>query len=332
MTNRFIVVGLTVMAFSSSVKAGDLNPPAGPVAPTMKTLIEVEPRIAINATNTPGSVSASFNISQSGSYYLMGNITGEIGKDGIRIFAGDVALDLNGFELQGVAGSVDGIQLLIGANRVTIRNGSITGWGGHGILATGFLGVSIDSVCVSSAGIHGIRTGAYASITNCLSELNTGSGFITNAPSYVSACTARNNIGDGINTGGRIADCVSKSNSGWGFNLSTGTRITGCLAAVNNLGGYKLLFNTYITGCTADLHTFGPSLFTDRSDNHIEANMFTRGTYGIQITGTGNLIIRNSASGNSVSNYSVVANNTFAPVVTSALIASSTNPHANYAY
>ncbi len=37
------------------VSAGDLNPPSGPVTPTMKTLTEVEPRIAINATNTPGS-------------------------------------------------------------------------------------------------------------------------------------------------------------------------------------------------------------------------------------------------------------------------------------
>ena len=49
------------------VSAGDLNPPAGPVTPTMKTLTEVEPRIAINAANTPGDVSSTFKMIEPGS-------------------------------------------------------------------------------------------------------------------------------------------------------------------------------------------------------------------------------------------------------------------------
>jgi len=58
------------------VNAGDLNPPPGPVASTMKTLSEVEPRIAVNSINTPGDADSLFKITQPGSYYLTGNITG----------------------------------------------------------------------------------------------------------------------------------------------------------------------------------------------------------------------------------------------------------------
>ena len=62
----------------------------------MKTLDQVEARTIINAANTPGDANNTFIISQAGSYYLTGNITGESGKNGISIQAEDVTLDLNG--------------------------------------------------------------------------------------------------------------------------------------------------------------------------------------------------------------------------------------------
>ena len=37
---------VVLLAAASPLMAGDLNPPAGPVAPTMLTLDEIEPRIA----------------------------------------------------------------------------------------------------------------------------------------------------------------------------------------------------------------------------------------------------------------------------------------------
>jgi hypothetical protein len=43
------------------------------VASTYKTLSEIEPRIALNQANTPGSASKLFRITQPGSYYLTGN-------------------------------------------------------------------------------------------------------------------------------------------------------------------------------------------------------------------------------------------------------------------
>src|SRR5262245_58582086 len=70
--------------------AGDLNPPPGPVTPTMKTLVEVEPRIAINNVNTPGDADSTFKIVQSGSYYMTGNITAIAGRIGIEVAANNV--------------------------------------------------------------------------------------------------------------------------------------------------------------------------------------------------------------------------------------------------
>ncbi len=75
----------------------------------MKSLTEVEPRIAINAANTPGDAGNLFIISQPGSYYLTGNINGVAGMHGIAISASGVTLDLSGFELRGSPGTLTGV-------------------------------------------------------------------------------------------------------------------------------------------------------------------------------------------------------------------------------
>src|SRR5678815_1587099 len=111
-TNHCFGLSITALALllstlnpqlSSVLAQGPLTPPGAP-APTMKTLDQVEPRVAINATNTPGDDDSLFKITQPGSYYLTGNITGVAGKHGIEIAASGVTLDLNGFDLVGVAG------------------------------------------------------------------------------------------------------------------------------------------------------------------------------------------------------------------------------------
>src|SRR5687767_7622300 len=81
--------------------AGPLDPPDGPITSTYKTLTEVEPRIAVNAQNTPGDANSLFRITQPGSYYLTGNITGVPNKNGVYIFGHRVTLDLNGFTVDG---------------------------------------------------------------------------------------------------------------------------------------------------------------------------------------------------------------------------------------
>jgi len=79
------VASLAGLFIAYSAWAGPLDPPAGPVTSTYKTLTEVEPRTAINTTNTPGDADSLFKITQPGSYYLTGNITGVAAKHGIEI-------------------------------------------------------------------------------------------------------------------------------------------------------------------------------------------------------------------------------------------------------
>jgi parallel beta-helix repeat protein len=66
-------------------------------------------------------------------------------------------------------------------------------------------------------------------------------------------------------------------------------------------------------------------------DSRIEGNNVTTNAFGIQVTVSGNLIVRNSASGNTT-NYSIAAGNANAQVLTPGANFVSTDPWANFAY
>src|SRR5450631_2260337 len=124
-----------IPVFSLSVFGqGALTPP-GPPAPTMKSLDQVASTgIAINAANTPGDGADLYVISSPGAYYLTGNVNGVSGKNGILIKATNVTLDMNGFALLGVGGSLVAItDGGVNHGNASIRRGSILGWGGNGI-------------------------------------------------------------------------------------------------------------------------------------------------------------------------------------------------------
>ena len=65
------------------------------------------------------------------------------------------------------------------------------------------------------------------------------------------------------------------------------------------------------------------------SGNRIEANHVTNCDQGIDVDNEGNLIVKNSATGNT-NNYAIVPNNTVGPIITDADIQMTCNPHANY--
>src|SRR5262245_46218450 len=69
---RWFLTILAVLPFAALVLAprrlraqGALTPPGAP-APTMKTLDQLEPRIPINATNTPGDATSVYKITVPG--------------------------------------------------------------------------------------------------------------------------------------------------------------------------------------------------------------------------------------------------------------------------
>jgi hypothetical protein len=263
--------------------AGPLSPPVGPVASTYKTLTEVEPRTIINATNTPGGVDSLFRITRAGSYYLTGNVTGVNGKHGILIASNGVTIDLNGFELDGDAGTTagfDGVRVdVAGRSNITIRNGTVRGWSGAGVNFAPFSPVNIvvTDVQALNNGGDGIAVGASSRVSGCTSSSNTGDGIQTafncvvtecivssngqdglngNVTNLVSRCAAYLNGVDGISAGinSTVTDCVSYDNADEGFVIGSGGSITGCTAHANTGNGIELFFGAVAINCASQVN------------------------------------------------------------------------------
>ena len=156
-----LVIAIALPLAASLFAQGDLTPPSAP-APSLKTLSQMEPRTIVNSTNTPGDAGNTFIISQPGSYYLIGNLTGAGSKNGISIRSGNVTLDLNGFAVTGLNAD-RGIDLPTAQSAVTIRNGTVSGWNDGGIRMD-----LVTSGLVENLTVTGNAGGAGLSLGNVL--------------------------------------------------------------------------------------------------------------------------------------------------------------------
>lgn len=235
--------------------AGPLDPPSGPVSSTYKTLTEVEPRVAINATNTPGDANALYRITQPGSYYLTGNITGVSGKSGIEIATSNgVTIDLRGFTLQGVSGSLDGIVADGSQSLIAIHNGKIGGWSRAINLLLGEGYVLQDLVATGNIA-GGIAAGTGTVIRNCelLNTLGSSPAMLVGADSIVDGCSARGNNGVGISAGfgSVLSRCVATENAGVGIVVQGGRSVTDCAALSNQGDGIQAAEGSTIDSCSS---------------------------------------------------------------------------------
>lgn len=229
-----ICLGFSLIA-DVGLRGGDLNPPPGPIGPTMKRLDEVEPRTPIS--------SLPYTIAESGSYYLTGNLTGVAGQNGITVAASDVSIDLMGFTLYGVPGSLDGIgssMLPIAFSNLSMRNGTIRDWGGTGIMASSLSYGRPDHILVRNNGGDGIVLGDYGICENCTAQGNAGRGIVADKsdPQLYKAMSVGNG-GDGIVLGenGTCENCTASGNSGRGIVADKSSpKLFGC-SAVGNPGG-----------------------------------------------------------------------------------------------
>lgn len=325
----------------------------------VKSIREIESRIAVNAENTPGDEQCLFRITQPGSYFLPGNIRGEKDKYGIAIAASGVTLDLNGFDVVGVPGSLDGISAVVDDLRnIALMGGSVRDWAGDGVdLASasptnclvqdlrvsdntghGLVIASSSTVreCVARANAgSGIVAGARCTVIDCTSSGNgvgaaAGHGIVVGSSSTVSDCTAvANGMGAGGGTGilagqtSMVRDCVADGNGSeksaqrHGIEVSSGATVAGCSVTRNKGDGIRasaqclILSNKCVSngdgGDGAGIHITG-------TRNRVEGNQCDASDRGIDVDADENIIIRNTCT-NNATNWDIVANNVFGPII-----------------
>jgi hypothetical protein len=189
------------------------------------------------------------------------------------VLADNVTIDLNGFALLGASGSADGIT--VGTNRtgLSVFNGTLHGWAGHGLNADAAVGVRVERVLAAG---------------------NKGEGLSVGDRGVVDGCLATGNAGGGIRVG---SQCVVRNN----------------LCTTNGTG------------------SGGAGILVLGSANRVDGNQTTANTgLGIRIAGKANLVVRNNAAYNGVSDYDIAPENSFGQLMMPGAALATASAWANF--
>ena len=196
-TRMTLVLASVLTGASCLVAAGPVEPPAGPVGPTMKTLDEIEPAIPIGPDTTPGDEDSMYKITSSGRYYLTGNIIAtEAGKRVIEVQA-SASIDLNGYVIKAANHDVGTLIWSNGLSKQRVHNGIIEpGAGGGGIdFGTSYFCVFEDLYI--NYGQFGIKTGRNAIVRNCRIRRSLERGIVAGNNAIIDSCTVWDSPYDG---------------------------------------------------------------------------------------------------------------------------------------
>ena len=167
------------------------------------------------------------------------------------------------------------------------------------------------------------QTGIYGhTVTGCTAELNGGRGI--SGQTVVDSISLRNN-GDGIE-GDNVKGCRADENKGAGISATVhdggaGASIQDCVASYNTRHGIVTTGAAKIINNTATENGFegdGAGIRVSGQKCRIDSNHVADNDRGIEVTGTRNLIVRNSSRSNG-QNYVIVAGNRIARIVVPAL-------------
>lgn len=320
----FSAACLCVLSSATSLaQTNYLEPPGKPgsEAARMKTLNQVEPRTVIS--------SLPYDITNSGSYYVSGQLCGCANSNGISVYTNHVRIDLCGFPILGGPGSLSGVYVAVPAANISVKNGIVSGWGRFGIDATNSKDVVFADLKAFQNGYGGLYAGENAMVERCSAYNN---GYDPNAQGQLPP------LNEGIQVGpfSTVLDCKSRFNKGAGIHAFDFSRISGCTAtessssagivgqdfctirdctaAKNGLHGIfvrhkgRVIGNTSVFNSTATNDAAG--IMVQGNNNLIEENIVISNSNGIFVAAGGNLILRNAASQNVIMDYNVTSQST----------------------
>jgi hypothetical protein len=253
MTSRIALAASLAALILSTPRAGSLQP-SDPPAPTPGP----EPRTALSTEATPGDADSIYHITQPGSYYLTGDVAGVDGSHGIKIEASDVTLDLMGFSVHGVPAAHDGIIVSAASlSRVTIRNGSVTGWGGSGMALFQSSDCLVENVTATDNTTAGIQVGPDSAVVHCRCEGNGGAGLVGGVRSMVSDVASNANLGQGMNidSGASVSSCQINANGAFGLFAGDSCTVVDTAADANGGDGISVDDASVVRGCHANSNT-----------------------------------------------------------------------------
>ena len=164
---------------------------SSPIAKTKAelTLEEIEPRKLI--------VSLPHTITEPGSYYIAKDLVGVAGDNGITIAADNVTLDLGGWSLVGVPGSLAGIYAK-NQHDIVIRNGTIRLWGGDGIDFTQAGACKLEDLRIRHNDGRGLIVNTDSQVTRCITQSNGAEGIAASNGVQILNNDLFNNVSNGV--------------------------------------------------------------------------------------------------------------------------------------
>jgi len=266
-------------------------------------------------------------ISWSGSYKLGENIQSASSGNFIEITGNDVTLDLNGFSVltsnscsktghptgNTCVGSVPTAQILvkITGSRVTVKNGSVSGSNGQGIVI-GSSGVRLESVTVSNSksngitasvggsGIAGVKNGTM--LTGVTSILNGGLGFDGPGPGtgdvVIRNSVFSDNNGGALLYNANVSDVTASYNQIYGVR---GGRAT--LERITAIGNVEdgVTDGAVVTNSVADLNQDGFRMQGGNGTVYVADSASSNTDKGFQLVTNGcysNIYAENNTGGN----------------------------------
>lgn len=280
------VAGLaSVAALANRGHAGPLQPPAGPVTPGGKTTQEIYDKVAaigtsgrteVNQVNTPGDGTNVYIINAPGSYYLAADVSVPALRNGIRINANGVTLDLNGHVVLGTSDDALSLVFVVPtARQAVVRNGILRNCSVSGLKAGNVFGVVAENLLVDSCRTEGIVLGTEGgpsappggtratacTVVNCGTGTSSGAtcaGIRAGFGCTVERCIVR---GGGNSVGsehaaivlGAGALCIDSTVQGFvGMGISSGNSciIRNC-SVLQCDWGYRVGAHSVVEGCVA---------------------------------------------------------------------------------